>query len=1443
MSRTQFEWIESVFFAALEMTTPEERCAFLDRECGSNAELRREVERLLRFQPQVGDFLERPTLGMGAAATELAGGESVGTEVGPYRLVQPIGEGGFGVVFLAEQTHPVQRRVAVKVLRPGMDSSQVIARFEAERQALALMDHPNIARVLDAGKTDRGRPYFVMELVRGVSITQFCDEHRLTPRQRLELFVPVCQAVQHAHQKGIIHRDLKPSNVLIAVYDGKPLPKVIDFGVAKATGSRLTERTLITDFGAVIGTLEYMSPEQAELDQLDVDTRSDIYSLGVILYELLTGTTPLERRRLKGPPLLTLLRLIREEEPPAPSTRLSSTDDLTTIAGRRGLEPRKLPGLVRGELDWIVMKALEKDRDRRYETATALAQDLERYLRDEPVQAGPPSAAYRLRKFARRNQRTLITAGVLGLVLLAAVGAVAGTIGWVVRDREARQARLVPDLHNALARADLFLAEGNRGEARAALARAEVLAAEMVPGDDLRQRQAALQERLAAADQDQDFIIRFEQIRLEAQSQVDAEINRFQNDQGLPLLLELLRQYGIEVARTPPARALARIKERPEAMQAQLLAALQECYVLTPKRDTAAERWLLEVLNTADADPWRVRLRQASNDPAALVQLSRAVDMSRQRPSFLISVARAMPPDAAPARLDLLRRVQRAFPADFWSNHELAQELAGGGQPEDAIAYYTAALALRPQNPGVYLNRGLALSRVGQVDAAIADYRQALVLAPNYRVVPLLLGDALLVRGDMPGAITAYRQAITFIPESIRAHSNLGIALKARGELDAAITAFREAARLDPQSAPVQNNLGLALRDKGDLVAASDAFCQAIALDPQFTEAHFNLGTSRWLRQDVDGAIAAFQEAIALDPRKTAVHNNLGLALRTRGETDAAIAACRQAITLDPQNADAHSNLGLALRDKGDLEAALVACRQATQIDAKSATAHVNLGVVLAAQGDLDGALATYRQALTLDPRNAGALNNLGNVLKSRGELNGALDAYRQALVIEPRHTEAHVNMGTVLLAKKETDAAIKACRQAIEIDPMFPEAHSTLGNALLAGGDTDAALASHRQAIALRPTLAEAHVNLGTALHAKGDLAGARAAFQKAIDLKPKLFEANLNLANILWLQKDADAAIAAYRKVLALDPKSATAHYNLGLVLHTRGDREEAIAAYRQAITLQPRYADAHINLGNILLEKKEVDAAIAAYRQAIAADPKSATAQHNLGNALQSRGDLSGAHAAYTQAIKLNPKSALSHAGLAQVLAARGDWQQAIAIHRRAVELQPDLAAGRIQLVFGLHQQGKLTEAMAEYREVIRLQPTSAAAHNNLAWLLANHPDVKQRLPAEAVPLAQKAVELEPRNGPFWNTLAQAHYRTGNWKAAITASTKSIELTNGGECQDWLFLAMAHAQLNQAEEARKWYTRAVEWMEKTKSTDEDLRRFRAEAAELLKTDDPPK
>jgi non-specific serine/threonine protein kinase/serine/threonine-protein kinase len=437
----------SIFFAALEQSS-DEWLAFLDASCGGDAELRARVDRLLSAHKAMGS-IHGGSPNTPDSKFRALPAEGPSTVIGPYKLLEQIGEGGMGLVFVAEQQRPVRRRVALKLIKPGMDSRQVLARFEAERQALALMDHLHIARVFDGGTTESGRPYFVMELVKGVPITDYCDQNCLTPRQRLELFLDVCAAVQHAHQKGVIHRDLKPSNIMVTVHDVRPVVKVIDFGIAKATGAQLTEHTLFTQFAQMVGTPLYMSPEQAGHSGLDVDTRSDVYSLGVLLYELLTGTTPFDGETLKRAGQDELRRIIREDEPARPSARLSTlaAAELSTVAEKRGADPKQLSQAVRGELDWIVMRCLEKDRNRRYESASALAADVRRYLNDEPVQACPPSAGYRLRKFARRNRRALATAGVIAAALVAA------TVVSVWQAAQARDAERRAATEAAIARA------------------------------------------------------------------------------------------------------------------------------------------------------------------------------------------------------------------------------------------------------------------------------------------------------------------------------------------------------------------------------------------------------------------------------------------------------------------------------------------------------------------------------------------------------------------------------------------------------------------------------------------------------------------------------------------------------------------------------------------------------------------------------------------------------------------------------------------------------------------------------------------------------------------------------------------------------------------------------------------------------------------------------
>jgi WD40 repeat protein/serine/threonine protein kinase len=504
--------IRAIFCEALDQKSPDEIAKYLDAVCGEDTVLRTQVESLLNSHREAGDFLGGPPPEEGETIDQPIT-EKSGTQIGPYKLLQKIGEGGFGVVYMAEQIEPVRRRVALKIIKLGMDTKQVIARFEAERQALAMMEHLNIARILDAGATETGRPYFVMELVKGIPITEYCDKNKLTPPERLNLFIAVCHAVQHAHQKGIIHRDIKPTNVMVTLHDGKPVPKVIDFGIAKATAQRLTEKTLFTEFHQFIGTPQYMSPEQAEMSGLDVDTRSDIYSLGMLLYELLTGTTPFSASTLRGAAYDEIRRIIRQDEPLKPSTQVNTLgDELTAVANHRSTDPGTLSKTLQGDLDWIVMRAIEKDRTRRYETAGDLAADIERHLGDEPVEAGPPSAVYKLRKFIRRNRVGVGVAAAMAAVLV--IGSVVSTIGFVNARRE-RDRAVSAEAKEAGARREAEQSAAQEAQAR---------------------RQAVAARKQAEADRDAKDVAleRVESLRLSALSRA-----QLPTDPGLALLLAI----------------------------------------------------------------------------------------------------------------------------------------------------------------------------------------------------------------------------------------------------------------------------------------------------------------------------------------------------------------------------------------------------------------------------------------------------------------------------------------------------------------------------------------------------------------------------------------------------------------------------------------------------------------------------------------------------------------------------------------------------------------------------------------------------------------------------------------------------------------------------------------------------------------------------------------
>ena len=738
--------LDTIFIEAIEIPGAADRAAYLDRACGPDDVLRRRVGALVAAHFRAGEsFLERPaadadsTVGFAPYSDETATALEVGTAIGPYVLREQIGEGGMGLVFVAEQTHPVRRKVALKVIKPGMDSRQVVARFEAERQALALMGHPNIAKVLDAGTTPEGRPYFVMELVKGEPITGYCDRNRLTLRERLGVFLQVCQAVQHAHQKGVIHRDLKPSNILIEVHDVTPVAKVIDFGIAKAVGQSLTDKTMYTAVAQFVGTPLYMSPEQAGQSSLDVDTRTDVYALGVLLYELLTGTTPIDPETFRKAGLDEVRRIIREDEPPRPSARMSTLKAaaLSTVADKRGADPRRLTRQVRGELDWVVMKCLEKDRNRRYESASALAAEVQRYLADEPVLACPPSTSYRLRKFARRNHRAVL--GAVASLMLAVLLVVAG--GWLYLDRTRERERVAGGVRESLAGAQAAIEAGDLGQAGQWVAEAR---GRLGPDPARLGDLAAEADRVGSEiDTRRADAGRYQQF-LELVNDAQDKMGYSQSGNGDAVAEKALGLYGVQsddgwVSRLGASHLTAAQKDR----------VLEAAYVTLVSLADYHIRWLgngrrgLDLLKRAEGfhEPTRAFYFARSRCHASAKNAPATADDERRYKGMAGRTAwdYYLPGHTAGWEGDLEEAIRgyevalRIQPNHYNSLFFLALRLGTDkiNRRPEAIQALRGCMALRPTDLYPYLNRAEFLQKLGRLDEAEADYTAAIERAAN----------------------------------------------------------------------------------------------------------------------------------------------------------------------------------------------------------------------------------------------------------------------------------------------------------------------------------------------------------------------------------------------------------------------------------------------------------------------------------------------------------------------------------------------------------------------------------------------------------------------------------------------------------------------------------------------------------------------------------------
>jgi eukaryotic-like serine/threonine-protein kinase len=1186
---------KAIFDEAAEIVSTQERGDYLDRACAGDQELRRQVNTLLRALDEAGGFLEVPaafspetaesevtTPGSssaqpgdcptstsfgavdetGASDPEQAPGsrsvhsmrDGPGSLIGPYKLLQRIGEGGMGAVYLAEQDRPVRRRVALKVVKPGMDTEQVVARFEAERQALAIMDHPSIAKVFDAGVTDSGRPYFVMELVKGVPITEYCDAVHLTPKERLELFIPVCQAIQHAHQKGIIHRDIKPSNVLVAMQDGKPVPKVIDFGIAKAIDQRLTEKTFFTQHGAIIGTLEYMSPEQAEISAMDIDTRADIYALGVLLYELLTGSTPLERVRLREAGYSEILRRIREEEPPKPSTRLSeSRDSLPSVAASRKTEPARLTRLLRGDLDWIVMKALEKDRTRRYESASGFARDIERHLQGDPVEAGPPSAVYRLRKLARKHRAGLITAAV---VLLCLIGGIVGTTLGLFQAR--RQTKIAGDQRQKaqdrlieIEKINRQLDESIRREGKANV--------------DLKTANTQVQARFDLA---MEAIKTFhtgvaEDVLLKNDNLKPMRDRLLQNAAGFYKRLE--GELSSQTDRTS-RRALAQAYYEMARLAGQIGATEQ---AIADHRQALAVRRELAKSATTDGEAKDAVARSLIDLAKPLAQSGSADEawaLYAEARMLLEGLVRDWPGEAL-------------FQIDLATCHgEISFLLSQIGKPEQALAALKAARMIAQKladaNPAethfqkhlakCHCDIGVLLSNTGKPAEALVSYQAA-------RAIQQRLADA------QPDVTEFQRDLAT-------SHHNIGMLLGETGKPREALTS-NEAARAileklasaQPAVTQFQSELALSHNNMGLLLSATGKTEEALA----------SYAAARTIEQklvDANPGVTRFQSVLAN------LHLNIGNLLNETGKPPEALVSYHAARAIQKRLADANPTM--------------------TQIHSELATTYTNIGRLLNTSGKPGDALTSFNAARAIQQRLADAnpavtefqlklsrnFNAIGVLLRDTGKQGEALVSYQAARVIQQRLADANPTV--------------------IDFQLSIAGSHQNIGNSLRATGKRGEALASLESAraiyaklvdanpamIRIQRNLANAQVSIGLLLkesgnpeQARASLQAARATMQGLVDTNPKSLEFKIGLANahleigdVLRLAGEAAEARASYDKAIAIIESVGASQPNfadhlqiyrvfglkgLGATQQSVGQAAEAVASWRRAIATDER------------------------------------------------------------------------------------------------------------------------------------------------------------------------------------------------------------------------------------------------------------------------------
>ncbi len=1380
---------KAIFLEALDCKGADELMRFLDQACGADTALRTRVEELLRAHRDAGAFLGGA--GKQEATRDEAIAEGPGTVIGPYKLMEQIGEGGMGLVFVAEQQHPVRRKVAVKVIKPGMDTREVIARFEAERQALALMDHPNIARVFDAGATDSGRPYFVMELVRGVGITEFCDQNRLTPRERLELFVHVCQAVQHAHQKGIIHRDLKATNILVTLHDGTPVVKVIDFGVAKAIGQQLTDKTIYTRFAQMIGTPMYMSPEQAEMSGLDIDTRSDIYALGVLLYELLTGATPFDKERLRTATYDEIRRIVREEEPPRPSQRISTflADALTAVSAQRQTDPKRLSQLCRGELDWIVMKALEKDRNRRYETASAFAADVQRYLNDEPVQACPPSAMYRFRKFARRNKRMLATAGV---IMLALVLGTAVSVWQAIRATDAE----------GLAEERLETAEEQRQRAQAS--EREAKTKEGLAKDAQKQSVESLKDALAAVDQ---MLTRVAEDRLVYVPQMEP-IRRDLLLDALKFYQKFLEKQSDEAAIRQEAalayrrvgsihRQLGQYTDADKAYR-KAIAIMEELYASA----SLEPAFRYHLVNTHIEFSWlsNFPVPDRSKADEALLRVRPAVQVAEKLMEDFPKV-----PDYRAALVN--------------ARNVLASQLTGR-QPDEAEKILRRNLQMVDDAfnlEGIYRGLVCVFQQTRHLAEAEEASRQALkyaeqmaVEAPAANWVQYALANDLRI---LAGLLAANQR-----PAEAEEYQRRGILIREKLATD-----FPAGPDYRHSLANAQVDHAGVLKQLGRTAEAEKAYRRAVHL---YEKLAADFPTIPWYRQ------TAFDQRLNLG-QFLKEGGRLQDALQVYGDVGPFLAKLPADFPSRLKHWEGlvrtHVELGRLLAKSGKTEEAEAAYRRAAEIQEKLekefagkaenrrelAQSHWHAADLFRDVGRLQEAETVYglwrahsgpelerlKKAAEADPNNGLRWWFLAIASYRSGNWQDSLDIFK---------TKEHLGHGVAGSAWQWFYMAMAHW----QLDHK-EEAHSWYYQSIdwVERAQEKRLVAVQAEAAALmdlpdpgeRPEQAWRYSQTGTDLEKQGQKDKAMEAYGKAIDFYEKLrvdfptvpvYRTKLvDLLNKTGRGKDVETvdreAISRLEKLAAAHPKMILYRQVMGDIYRQLGEWDKAAAEYTKAIELKQDAWEVWSGRAFVHFSRQQWDKAIVDYSKAIDVAPHVHTNWWHRGHAYLQVAQWDKAAADFGKVVEGWPDEpeawyvrAVAFAQLKQPDKALADLRQAIAKGLNNVEKlknEPKLAPLRShddfkKLLDELEQKEKKKrdEAIADFRKAIDLDPKSAMAHNRLGAALR----AQGRLD-EAIACCRKAIELDPKYVIAHANLGFTLERQGKLDDAIACYRKSIEL----------------------------------------------------------------